>query len=101
VEGRDFIIEWAVRRGRAERYDAIADELAKLKVDIFVVRWPGRCALQRAAPEGRSCGHFDRSGRTGFAQSLSRPGGMITGLANSVDDTAPKQLELSRRPFRI
>src|SRR5258708_13835639 len=30
----------------------------------------------------------------GFVASLSRPGGNITGLSSSSDDTAPKQLEL-------
>jgi putative ABC transport system substrate-binding protein len=96
MEGRDFVIEWRFAEARAERYDAIADELAKLKVDIFVVGAPQAVGpLQRAAPEvpivlGIST---DPVGR-GFAQSLSHPGGMITGLANSVDDTAPKQLEL-------
>src|SRR5258705_13967234 len=96
VEARDCTIEWRFAEARAVRYDAIADELAKLKVDIFVVGAPQAIgALQRAAPEvpivlGIST---DPVGR-GFAQSLSHPGGMITGLANSVDDTAPKQLEL-------
>jgi putative ABC transport system substrate-binding protein len=96
VEGRDFVIEWRFAEARAERYDAIADELAKLDIDIFVVGAPQAVdPLRKAAPEtpivlGIST---DPVGR-GFAQSLSHPGGMITGLANSVDDTAPKQIEL-------
>jgi putative tryptophan/tyrosine transport system substrate-binding protein len=96
IEGRDFVIEWRFAEARAERYDAIADELAKLNIDIFVVGAPQAVApLRKAAPEtpivlGIST---DPVGR-GFAQSLSHPGGMITGLANSVDDTAPKQVEL-------
>ena len=96
VEGRDFIIEWRFAEAKAERYDAIADELAKLNIDIFVVGAPQAVGpLRRESPEtpivlGIST---DPVGR-GFAQSLSHPGGMITGLANSVDDTAPKQIEL-------
>jgi putative ABC transport system substrate-binding protein len=96
VEGRDFVIEWRFAEARAERYDAIADELAKLKIDIFVVGAPQAVGpLQRAAPVVPIVLSIstDPVGR-GFAQSLSHPGGMITGLANSVDDTAPKQLEL-------
>jgi putative ABC transport system substrate-binding protein len=31
---------------------------------------------------------------SGFATSLAHPGGDITGLANSMDDSTPKQLEL-------
>jgi putative ABC transport system substrate-binding protein len=96
VEGRDFVIEWRFAEARAERYDAIAVELAKLNIDIFVVGAPQAVGpLRKAAPDtpivlGIST---DPVGR-GFAQSLSHPGGMITGLANSVDDTAPKQIEL-------
>ena len=40
VEGRDFVIEWRFAEARAERYDAIADELARLSIDIFVVGAP-------------------------------------------------------------
>ena len=76
---------------------AIADELARAQSDIFVVGAPQAVGpLRRASPEtpivlGIST---DPVGR-GFAQSLSHPGGMITGVpANSVDDTAPKQIEL-------
>ena len=31
---------------------------------------------------------------SGYVESLARPGGNVTGLATSSDDTAPKQLEL-------
>ncbi len=96
VERRDFVVEWRFAEAKAERYDAIADELAMLNIDIFVVGAPQAVApLRKAAPGipvvlGIST---DPVGR-GFAQSLSHPGGMITGLANSVDDTAPKQVGL-------
>ena len=96
VERRDFVVEWRFAEAKAERYDAIADELAKLNIDIFVVGAPQAVApLRKASPEtpivlGSST---DPVGR-GFGKSLSHPGGMITGLANSVDDTAPKQVEL-------
>ena len=96
VEGRDFVIEWRFAEGRADRYDAIADELAKLGIDIFVAGTPQAVpSLRRASPETPIVLAIstDPVGQ-GFAQSLSHPGGLITGLANSVDDTAPKQIEL-------
>jgi hypothetical protein len=40
IEGRDFVIEWRFAEAKTERYDAIADELAKLDIDIFVVGAP-------------------------------------------------------------
>src|SRR6202171_2482050 len=96
VEGRDFVVEWRFAEAKPERYAEFAAELVRLKVDIFLP----------AAPE--SVRHFQKAGPqipivlalstdpvgNGFAASLAHPGGNITGLANSLDDTAPKQLEL-------
>lgn len=96
VEGRNFIVEWRFAEARAERYAEFAAELVRLKADIFLA----------AAPE--AVRHFQTAGPqipivlalstdpvgNGFARSLAHPGGNITGLANSLDDTAPKQLEL-------
>lgn len=59
VEGRDFIIEWRFAEARAERYDAIADELAKLKVISSSSVRPrplARCSERR--PRFRSCWAF-------------------------------------------
>jgi putative ABC transport system substrate-binding protein len=96
TEGRDVITEWRFAEAKAERYAEFAGELVRLKVDIFLA----------AAPE--AVRHFQKVGPqipivlalstdpvgNGFAASLAHPGGNITGLANSLDDTAPKQLEL-------
>jgi putative ABC transport system substrate-binding protein len=96
VEGRDFVLEWRFAEARPERYMEFAAELVRLKVDVFVAGAPQAVpAMQQAGPTipivlGVST---DPVGY-GFAASLARPGGNITGLANSFDDTAPKQLEL-------
>jgi putative ABC transport system substrate-binding protein len=96
IEGRDFTIEWRFAESHPERFDALAAELAQRAVDVFVAGAPQVVpALQRAAPNvpivvGIST---DPVG-LGFARTLAHPGGNITGIANSVDDTAPKQLEL-------
>ena len=96
VEGRDFIVEWRFAEGSPDRYDALATELAGLQIDVFVAGAPQLVpALQRAAPSTPIVlGVSTDPVRLGFAQSLARPGGNITGLANSVDDSAPKQLEI-------
>jgi putative ABC transport system substrate-binding protein len=96
VEGRDIVIEWRFAEAKPERYAEFAAELVRFKADIFLagaaeaVRY-----LQKAGP------HIpivlalstDPIG-SGFAASLAHPGGDITGLANSMDDSTPKQLEL-------
>jgi putative ABC transport system substrate-binding protein len=96
VEGRDFVIEWRFAEARSERYDGLAAELATLKIDVFVAGAPQLVgSLQRAAPSVPIvvAVSTDPVGQ-GFAQSLAHPGGNIAGIANSVDDTAPKQLEI-------
>ena len=96
VEGRDFIIEWRFAEARPERYETLAVELAGLQIDVFVVGAPQLVQpLQRAAPNAPIIlGISTDPVGQGFAQSLAHPGGNVTGLANSVDDTAPKQLEI-------
>jgi putative ABC transport system substrate-binding protein len=96
VEGRDYIVEWRFAEAKAERYAELAAELAQLNVDIFLAAAPEAVRyLQKVAPQIPIVLALstDPVGN-GFAASLAHPGGNITGLANSLDDTAPKQLEL-------
>src|SRR3954466_8787241 len=51
VEGRAFAIEWRFAEAKAERYAQFAAELARLKVDVFVLGTPQAArAVQVAAP---------------------------------------------------
>src|SRR5262249_51036221 len=36
LEGKDFVIEWRSVEGKYERFPEIAEELVRLKVDVFV-----------------------------------------------------------------
>ena len=96
VEGRHFVMEWRFAEAKAERYVEFAAELARLKVDVVVTGAPQAVRpMQHAAPQipivmGIST---DPVG-SGFAASLARPGGNITGIASSLEDSSPKQLEL-------
>ena len=96
VEGRDYIVEWRFAEAKAGRYAEFAAELAQLKVDIFLAAAPEAVRyLQKVGPQTPIVLALstDPVGN-GFAASLAHPGGNVTGLANSLDDTAPKQLEL-------
>ncbi len=96
AEGRNFVMEWRFAEAKPERYVEFAAELARLKVDVVVTGAPQAVRpMQLAAPlipivMGIST---DPVG-SGFAASLAHPGGNITGVASSLDDTSPKQLEL-------
>lgn len=96
AEGRDFAVEWRFAEAKPERYAELAAELARLNVDIFLAAAPDAVRhFQRVAPQIPVvlAVSTDPVGN-GFAASLAHPGGNVTGLANSIDDSTPKQLEL-------
>jgi putative ABC transport system substrate-binding protein len=99
VEGKNVIIEERYAKGRKKRLLALASELIRLKVDIFVTHssapaWAVERALKKA---GRTIPIvFAVSGapvEEGLVASLARPGGNITGLSDSHSDLGPKRLE--------
>ena len=96
VEGKDFVLEWRSVEGKYERFPEIIGELVRLKVDVFVTGVTASLpALQRATTTIPIVMAYstDPVGN-GLVASLVRPGGNITGLAGSSDDSSPKQLEL-------
>ena len=96
VEGRDFAVDWRFAEGRYERLPGLATELVRLKVDV-IVAVTTLCvqAVHRATTTIPivMVGVPDPIGE-GFATSLSRPGGNITGLSNIVTEVSIKHLEL-------
>jgi len=96
-EGRNVVFERRYIEGRVERIPAFAAELVRLRCDIIVVT--AGDAATRALKELTSTIPIVMSGssdpvRDGFAASLARPGGNITGLTTNSLDLIPKQLEL-------
>ena len=96
VEGRDFVMEWRFVEGRFELYPVLAAELVRAQVDIVVA---GNSAAVRPMQQASSSIPIvlavanDPVG-LGLVASLAHPGGNVTGLATSADDTTPKQLGL-------
>jgi putative ABC transport system substrate-binding protein len=82
--------------GKYERFPELAAELVRLKVDALVT---GTAAAIRTLQRATSIIPIVLAYSTdpvgnGFVASLARPGGNITGLSGSSDDTSPRQLEL-------
>ncbi len=103
VEGQNLVLEYRSAKGKPERVPELAAELVRLKVDVIVAppspRWIR--ALQRATrtiPIVMSGANVDPV-EAGFAVSLARPGGSITGLTNLQTDLHPKRLELLKEAF--
>ena len=96
IEGADFIMEPRYAGGQYERLPDLAAELVRQKVDVIITAMsPAVRAAQQATGTLPIiiAGVLDPVGQ-GFVASLGRPGGNITGLTGSYDDSSPKQLEL-------
>jgi putative ABC transport system substrate-binding protein len=96
VEGKSFVIEWRYAEGKPDRLPALAAELVRLKVDVIVTAGP---AATRPAKEATVTipivmSFDDDPVGSGFAASLARPGGNITGLSTLAPEISGKQLEL-------
>ena len=96
VEGKNLAIEWRFADGKFERLPGLAAELVRVNVDVIVTHsTPATQALQRATstiPIVFAVA-VDPVG-SGFAASLARPAGNITGLSVIDVDLGPKRLEL-------
>jgi len=95
-EGVQFVVEERVADGRTDRLPSLAGELAAKKPALIVTVTAQATAA--AAKAGPSTPIVQAQGAdpviSGFAASLARPGGMITGLSNITADLTEKYLEL-------
>ncbi len=96
VEGKNIHIDWRYAGGEAERLKKDAAELVRIGVDVIVTGGP---AVNRYAKEATAkvpiVLAFDNDPvGNGFASSLARPGGNITGLSTHYPEISGKQLEL-------
>jgi len=98
IENRTVAIEYRWGEGRRERYDEIAAEFVRLKIDIIVTSSsPAVLAAKRATEDIPIvfANSADPVG-SGLVASLSRPGSNVTGLSNQGPDIASKRLALLR-----
>lgn len=96
VEGKNVELVMRFADGKAERLEPLATELASRKVDLILA--PGTIAVRaahKAAPTTPIVvvTNGDPVG-SGFAASLARPGGVITGMSDGIVDTVAKLVEI-------
>ena len=96
VEGQNIALEWRPSGGKAERFPDLAAELVRLKVDVIVADGnPAIAAAQRATRTIPIVMVLAMDPvASGFAGSLARPGGNITGLSVQATDLHGKTLQL-------
>jgi ABC-type uncharacterized transport system substrate-binding protein len=96
VEGETLAVEFAWAEGHDDRLAVLAEELVRLKPDVIVTTGtPGTLAAKRATSNIPIV--FASSGNpitAGLVQSLSRPGGNITGMTYSGPELEGKRVQL-------
>jgi putative ABC transport system substrate-binding protein len=96
VNGKNVELLMRFAEGKAERLDALAAELVRQKVDLIItLGTPAVRASQKAISTTPIIvvTMADPVGN-GFAASLARPGGFITGMSDGLVDTVKKLVEI-------
>jgi ABC-type uncharacterized transport system substrate-binding protein len=96
VEGHNVVIEYRWAEGRTKRMRELADELARMKVDVIMAPtsvYTGVAKQATATIPIIFMSHADPLG-SGHVASLARPGGNVTGLSIMMTETNVKGLEL-------
>jgi len=96
VEGKNVAIEYRYAEGNFDRLPALAAELVRLNVNVIVTGGPTAIPAAKAATTTIPIVMaFDTDPvGSGFAASLAKPGGNITGLATLAPELSAKQIEL-------
>jgi putative ABC transport system substrate-binding protein len=97
VEGQNVAIEYRYAEGQFDRLSALAKDLVERRVNVIVAAGGSTVAVKAATTTipivGMTGGDPIRSG---FVQSLNRPGGNITGIALFTANLGAKRFELLR-----
>jgi len=98
-EGRNLDIDYRYARGKLEKFPALAAEIVALKPEcVLAIGVDAIHALRKLAPAiPIVMGTIDADPvKEGFAASLARPGGNVTGMVGIAWELAGKRLELLR-----
>jgi putative ABC transport system substrate-binding protein len=97
IDGQTVTVEYRWAEGNSDRIVAFAAEFVRSKVDLIVTGGNAVAAAKQATSTIPIvfAAAVDPVG-SGFVDSLSRPGGNITGLSLQGSDLAGKRLELLR-----
>ena len=95
-EGRSYLVLYRSSEGRAERFPALAADLARQGIDVFLTRGTPATLAARDTESGipvvatAVADPIDAK----LAASLEAPGGNVTGLTSQVNELAAKRMEL-------
>jgi putative ABC transport system substrate-binding protein len=101
VEGHNVTIEWRWGRGSTERFPEFAAEVVRLNVDVIVAAndVAGRAAQRATKTIPIVIVTIGDPVGGGFAATLSRPGGNVTGLTTQGSAVVAKRLQVFKEAF--
>jgi putative ABC transport system substrate-binding protein len=96
TEGKNVAVEYRLPRGRLELVPELAADVVRLPVDVIVTAGnvETRAARQATATIPIVMAYGADPVRAGFADSLARPGGNLTGCVDLAAELSPKRLQL-------
>jgi len=96
LEGKDIVVEYRHAEGKQDRLNDLAGELVRLRVEVIVAG--GTASAQAAKRMTKTIPivmtNVSDPVSLGFAVSLARPGGNITGLSTLDPELSGNRLEL-------
>lgn len=98
VERSDYVLETRFAAGHYDRFADLARELRQVGVNILLANTivAVRAAQHVVPPVPVVMLYVSDPVGTGLVASLSRPGGLTTGMATLIDDLTPKLLDFQR-----
>ncbi|MBV9191708.1 MAG: hypothetical protein JO292_14400, partial [Betaproteobacteria bacterium] len=95
-EGKTYVVLYRSAEGRAERFPALAAELAKQRIDVFLTRGTPATIAARDIEAGIPivASAIADPVEAKLVASLEKPGGSVTGLSSSVNELGAKRMEL-------
>src|SRR4029434_368119 len=96
IEGKNIAIEYRFAEQKNERLPELAADLVQLKVDLIIVSStpPALVAKKATTSIPIVIANAGDPVGTGLVESLSRPGGNVTGLASLSTELITKRLEI-------
>jgi putative ABC transport system substrate-binding protein len=95
-EGRTYLVLYRSSEGRTERFAALAAELARQSVDVFLTRGTPATLAARDTESGIPvvASAIADPLEANVVASLAAPGGPVTGLTSQVNELGAKRMEL-------
>jgi len=94
VEGANLVIEYRSADGRADRFPALASELAKRNVDLIVSRGTPAAKAAKNATAKIPVVMATMGDPSALVASFARPGGNLTGVTTFSTELSAKRIEL-------